>query len=182
MNILFTICARAGSKGVKGKNTRQFCGRPLVHYTMAAYEAYWIKHCPADRIDLAVNTDSGLLKEQMKDTGIGCIFVERKKFLAGDTVAKKDVIKDTLKETERLNGAVYDIVVDLDLTSPLRTVQDIEGTIQALLEDQGADISYSVTEARRSPYFNMVSQNESGYYAAADLVLSQDSRFRPAMT
>ena len=76
----------------------------------------------------------------------------------------KDVIKDTLLEMEQLKGTAYDTVVDLDLTSPLRTAEDINGTLQTLLEDIDADISYSVTEARRSPYFNMVSENENGYY------------------
>lgn len=164
MNILFTICARAGSKGVKGKNTRLFCGKPLLYYTVAAFEEYRMNYNTADIIDIAVNTDSDPLVGQMKDTYIAHMFVERKECLAGDSVAKKDVVKDTLKEAERLNGIKYDIVVDLDLTSPLRTARDIDGTIKTLLENEGADISYSVAEARRSPYFNMVSKNESGYY------------------
>lgn len=178
MNTLFTICARAGSKGVKGKNTRLFCGKPLLYYTVAAFEEYRMKYNAADTIDLAINTDSGQLVQQMKDTGIGHLFVERKECLAGDVVAKKDVIKDTLKEAERLNGIIYDIVVDLDLTSPLRTAGDIDGTIKTLLEDEGADISYSVAEARRSPYFNMVSKNKSGYYSTvieSDFVARQQA-------
>lgn len=165
MNILFTICARAGSKGVKGKNTRLLCGRPLAYYTIAAFEEYKIKYPDTQKISLAVNTDSELLNEQINHTGIEYLSVERKDSLAGDIVAKKDVIKDTLKEAEQLSNVKYDIVVDLDLTSPLRAAEDIKGTIQALLEDEGADIAYTVVESRRSPYFNMVSKNENGYYS-----------------
>ena len=40
MNILFTICARSGSKGVKNKNIREFNGLPLVTYTLAAYKIF----------------------------------------------------------------------------------------------------------------------------------------------
>ena len=164
MNILFTICARAGSKGVRGKNVRCFCGIPLVYYTVAAFEEYKTKYGLADKIHLAVNTDSELLIEQLNSIETEYVLIERKESLAGDVIAKKDVIKDTLLEMEQLKGTAYDTVVDLDLTSPLRTAEDINGTLQTLLEDIDADISYSVTEARRSPYFNMVSENENGYY------------------
>lgn len=164
MNILFTICARAGSKGVKNKNTRLFCGKPLIYYTAAAFEEYRLKCGTADRISLSVNTDSDLLLRQLDNTGIDYLYVKRKDSLAGDVVSKKDVIKDTLVNSEKLGHMRYDIVADLDLTSPLRTVQDIDGTIKVLAEDDGADIAYSVVQARRSPYFNMVSENEDGYY------------------
>lgn len=164
MNILFTICARAGSKGVKSKNTRQFCGKPLVYYTVAAYEAYKAQFDEAE-LCLAVNTDSKVLIYQLEKTGADYISVERKESLAGDIVAKKDVIKDTLRETERQKGINFDFVVDLDLTSPIRTVRDIEQIVKILTEDQGADIVYSVTEARRSPFFNMVTRKEDGYFA-----------------
>ena len=40
MNLLFTICGRAGSKGVHGKNMRDFCGIPLIWYTLSAISLY----------------------------------------------------------------------------------------------------------------------------------------------
>ena len=117
MNILFTICARAGSKGVKGKNTRLLCGRPLAYYTIAAFEEYKIKYPDTQKISLAVNTDSELLNEQINHTGIEYLSVERKDSLAGDIVAKKDVIKDTLKEAEQLsNVEVYEKDVFINIT------------------------------------------------------------------
>ena len=33
-NVLCTICARGGSKGVKGKNVRELCGKPLIAHTI----------------------------------------------------------------------------------------------------------------------------------------------------
>ena len=36
MNLLFTVCARAGSKGFQNKNVRGFLGHPLSYYTMSA--------------------------------------------------------------------------------------------------------------------------------------------------
>ena len=79
-------------------------------------------------------------------------------------VAKKDVIKDTLKKCENIKNKKFDVVVDLDLTSPLRKIKDIKGTIESLQNNKEADIAYSVTASRRSPYFNMVTQKKDGYY------------------
>lgn len=165
MNVLFTICARAGSKGVKGKNTKEFCGMPLAAYTAAAFQLFEQRYGSAfDSVFLAVNTDSELLVQQMESMKIEYLHIPRAQELAGDTVAKKDVIKDTLIKCEEKTGKVFDVVLDLDLTSPLRVVDDIKGTLEALEQDAGADIAYSVTPSRRSPYFNMVAKKEDGYY------------------
>ena len=165
MNILFTICARAGSKGVKGKNVRNFCGKPLIYYTVAAYDLFSKRYVKEkDTVVLAINTDSEVLLEQMDNLQVDYISVQREAVLAGDIVSKKDVIKDTLVKCERKLSIVFDTVIDLDLTSPLRTVDDINGTLESLLQDQGADIAFSVTNSRRSPYFNTVDINDDGYY------------------
>lgn len=164
-NLLFMICARAGSKGVKGKNTRDFCGKPLVAYTVAAVDLFKKRFSKEfDQIVLAVNTDSEMLVQQLEILQIEYIYIPRTDELAGDMVSKKDVIKDTLIKCEKKTNLVFDIVVDLDLTSPMRTVEDIAGIIECLEKDKNADIVFSVTESRRSPYFNLVSQKEDGYY------------------
>lgn len=163
MNILFTICARAGSKGAKNKNVRMFCGKPLVHYTLMIYEKYREGHAQ-DSVELAVNTDSRLLLEQIEAEGIEYLFVERKDELAGDVIAKGDVIKDTLMETEKRNKVTYDLIVDLDLTSPLRNLKDLEGTIDQVLQNEECNYAYSVTDSRRNPYFNMVCRKEDGFF------------------
>lgn len=172
MNMLFTVCARAGSKGVAGKNVRLFCGKPLVYYTLEIYEKFLKKFQKAqDSIEMAVNTDSKQLLMQIEEKGTNFIFVERKKELAGDIVAKRDVIEDTLIEAERVNKKKYDLVIDLDLTSPLRNLKDIEGTIAQVVQNEKCNFAYSVVESRRNPYFNMVKRNESGYY---DRVISSE--------
>ncbi|MDD3137793.1 MAG: acylneuraminate cytidylyltransferase family protein [Lachnospiraceae bacterium] len=165
MNILFTICARAGSKGVKSKNTREFCGYPLVYYTLSAYDLFVKKYGKQyGSTMLVVNTDSDVLVQQMRDSNVEFTYVPREENLAGDVVAKIDVIRDTLLKVENKSNQKYDIVMDLDLTSPLRTAEDIKGTLDAILNDKQADISFSVTESRRSPYFNMVCEKTDGYF------------------
>ncbi len=164
MNLLFTICARAGSKGVTGKNVRSFCGRPIVYYTLEIFEKYLVKHGNSGEIELAVNTDSEQLLQQVDSKGTGYIYVDRKKELAGDVVAKGDVIRDTLFAVEKIKGKQYDIVVDLDITSPLRNLYDVEGTIDQVTAHEKCNFAYSVVESRRNPYFNMVCKKESGFY------------------
>lgn len=165
MNVLFTICARAGSKGVVGKNVRTFCGKPLVYYSLEIYEKYMRKHSNKNsKIDLAVNTDSDLLLEQIQGKGTAFVNIKRKESLAGDVVAKAEVIRDTLIEAEVINNEIYDMIVDLDVTSPLRNLEDVEGVINKVTGNENCNFAYSVVESRRNPYFNMVCKNEKGFY------------------
>lgn len=164
MYILFTICARAGSKGVKSKNIRKFLEYPIAYYTLSVYWLFMKKYGnDYDQIDLAVNTDSHELVEQIKKTKVPFIYVERKDFLGGDAVSKTDVIKDTLHVIENLKCLHYDMIVDLDLTSPLRKVEDIKGIIELLNNNFEADVAFSATNSRRLPFFNMVLENINGY-------------------
>lgn len=158
MRILFTICGRAGSKGFKNKNLKKMNGVPLVYYTLSAILCYKKRH--SDVIEVALNTDSeqliDLVKRQEK---VEVKVIPRKPELAGDTVGKVDVIKDTYIEV----GESYDVVIDLDLTSPMRTVRDIEKVICVYNEDSSFEWVTTVVPSRRSPYFNMVEEND-GYY------------------
>ena len=155
MNILFTICGRAGSKGIKNKNIKSFVGYPLPYYTMSAIDLYLKKH-------IVLNSDSQELLEMMRTNGLREVeTIERAASLAGDAVGKIDVICDCLNQMERRSGKTYDMVVDLDITSPLRRVVDIEHLIERHLECQ-PDVTTSVTLARRNPYFNQLMMTEHG--------------------
>jgi len=168
MNILFTLCGRAGSKGVKGKNARDFLNVPLVWYSMAGIALYKEQFLnAADHIDVVLNTDSedliGLVK-QVRDLPITVL--RRDESLAGDRVPKVAVILDCLKRSEDLFKTDYDVVVDLDITSPLRTVKDIKNAIDKKISREETDVVYSVAPSRRNPYFNMVKE-ENGFFCKA---------------
>lgn len=161
MNILFTICGRAGSKGIKNKNISSFLGYPLVYYTLSAVELFMKRNIKNyTRIDLAVNTDSEALIELIKHTQMSCIYIPREEDLATDTSSKIDVIRDTLDKAEQMEEVTYDYVIDLDITSPLRTVQNIEELINKIKMNDNLDLVFSVTHSRRNPYFNMVMRSE----------------------
>lgn len=162
MNILFTICGRAGSKGFKNKNLKEMRGVPLVYYTVAVIKAY-IDRNKDDNVMVSLNTDSEPLVELIKkQDSLDIEFVERKTELAGDIVPKVDVIKDTYQEC-KFKGFEADAIVDLDITSPMRRVEDIEA-ILSVYKTGKYDLVFSVVEARRSPYFNMVEIKQDGYY------------------
>lgn len=164
LKILFTLCARAGSKGVKSKNSRLFLEYPLVYYTLSAYDGFRKKYgVEYNRIDLALNTDCVQVLEQCKKTKIIFEYIMREEKLGGDKVAKADVIGDTLQKMEERMKVKYDFIIDLDLTSPLRTVDDIYGCLQTLSKAEDAGVAYSVTHSRRQPHFNMVMKNAEGY-------------------
>ena len=67
-------------------------------------------------------------------------------------------------DTEKNKVTKYDYVLDMDVTSPLRTMQDLEEAFALMEADSNAINLFSVSEAGRSPYFNQVEQKENGYF------------------
>ncbi len=162
MNILFTICARAGSKGFKNKNLKEMNGVPLVYYTLAAIKLYIEKHYE-DNIIVALNTDSRPLTDIVMCQNIldHIQLIPRKEEFTTDKASKADVVKDTYLNV--CAPGKTDVVVDLDLTSPLREISDIENCIAAYQSDADYDLVVSVVPARRSPYFNMIEKKGNFY-------------------
>lgn len=161
MKLLFTICGRAGSKGIKNKNIRDFLGKPLPYYSLSAIDLYLSKHTDVEA-DIVINTDSEALLDMMELNPFRKVeLIKREASLAGDLVGKIDVISNCLKEMEHRLNAHYDAVIDLDITSPLRKVEDIEKVITTHF-DKKADVTTTVTSARRNPYFNQVKRTEKG--------------------
>ena len=159
MKILITICGRKGSKGIPGKNTKLLAGKPLVEYTISTAKKFAKnKDCV-----IGLSTDCENIIQTAADCGITTSY-KRPGILAGDTAGKIDVIADLVKFEEEERGTTFDYIIDLDITSPLRTVIDLESALQAIDDDTHALNIFSVNKANRNPYFNMVEQDGSGYY------------------
>ena len=182
MNILFTVCGRAGSKGFKNKNLKDFLGKPLIWYSIAAIDLYE-KALPEQTVDVALNTDSkDLIEIATRQKAVDLFAIERDASLGGDTVPKVAVITDCLVRSEEQFNRKYDLVVDLDNTSPLRTVKDIENAINEQANNPGKyDVVYSVTGARRNPYFNQVEKQEDGYYSTSKKAVFTARQQAPAI-
>ena len=74
---------------------------------------------------------------------------------------KVAVIQSTYEQCKVKNS--FDVVVDLDITSPIRRLCDVEKAINELINNNECDVVFSVVPARRSPYFNMV-EKRGKYY------------------
>lgn len=154
MKRICTICARGGSKGVKGKNVRMLAGKPLIAHSIEQAKASGLFDI------LAVSSDSNEILEVARKWG--CDFlIKRPDELATDHAAKLPVIRHCVAEVERLSGREFDTFVDLDATSPLRLPADIVGAV-SLLESSGIGNVLTGMPARRSPYFNLVEVDSIG--------------------
>lgn len=161
MNLLITICARGGSKGIPGKNIKELHGLPLIAYTIRTAKKIAALHPDTD---IALSTDSDEIIQVAAQHGLQSDY-KRPEKLANDTAGKIDAIRDIWEQCERNYAKKYDYVLDMDVTSPLRTVEDIEQAFSTLQSNPQALNLFSVSPANRNPYFNMVEQKEDGFYA-----------------
>ena len=134
--VLVVVPARGGSKGVPLKNIHPLLGRPLIAYT--ADVALALKCC--DRA--VVSTDHPEIARVAAETGLEVPFL-RPPELSGDRVSDLDVLTHALV-TLAARGTVYDVVVMLQPTAPLRRVAHVDDTVRALV-DGGWDAVWTVT-------------------------------------
>ncbi|MCC6915390.1 MAG: acylneuraminate cytidylyltransferase family protein [Rhodospirillaceae bacterium] len=154
MSVLCTINARGGSKGVANKNIRPMHGRPLIAWTIEQARASGV-------VDfIAMSSDSKDILQAAKDAGAD-LLVTRPDELATDQAAKVPAIRHSVETAEAHTGKRFDVLVDLDATSPLRLPSDIEACIE-LLRTKNAPNVITAMPARRSPYFNLVEVHEDG--------------------
>ncbi len=154
MDRLCTICARAGSKGVENKNVRDLCGIPLIAHTInQALNSKIFNY-------IAVSSDSKEILEIAKNHGAD-FCIKRPSHLATDHAPKLPVIRHCATEIEKLTKKHFDTYVDLDATSPLRSIEDIIESVK-LLESTSSSNVITAAPSRRSPYFNLVEINEDG--------------------
>ncbi|MFB5166830.1 acylneuraminate cytidylyltransferase family protein [Parageobacillus toebii] len=155
-NRLCTICARGGSKGVKNKNIRPLLGIPLIAHTI-------IQAQKSEMFDfIAVSSDDDEILKISKQYGVK-LLIKRPSQLATDSAPKLPAIVHCVQECEKLTGKKFQTIVDLDATSPLRSIQDIVNAIQLFESTRDATNLITASPARRSPYFNLVELNENGY-------------------
>ncbi len=172
MSRVCTICARGGSKGVKNKNIRELAGKPLIVHTLEQARASGLFEL------IAVSSDSTEILDIARRHGAD-LMVGRPPEMATDTAAKLPAILHCVEEAEKFKGARFDVVVDLDATSPLRLPEDIRGAVE-LLETRQASNVITAAPARRSPYFNLVELGDDGVVRlckplAEPIVRRQDS-------
>lgn len=164
------IFARGGSKGLPGKNIKPLAGKPLLQYSIESAMA-------SDLIEkVFVSTDDADIAAIAKLNG--AVVIDRPGELASDQSPEWLSWRHAIKWVKERYGE-FNIFVSLPATSPLRGVADIDAAIQKL-EKQKADICISVTEASRSPFFNMVKQCKNGYVELVSKPKSEVARRQDA--
>lgn len=154
MSVVALICARGGSKGVPGKNVRPLAGRPLIAWAIrTALDVHRI-----DRV--IVSTDSESIAAAAREAGAEVPFM-RPAELAQDTSPEWLVWRHALAFLRETAGGYPGALMVVPATAPLRAVQDLDRCLD-VFEEGGSDMVITVTDAHRSPYFNMVRALEDG--------------------
>ena len=158
-SILCVISARGGSQGVPEKNIRPLLGTPLiVRAIQTALEATEIQ-------SVFVSTDSKEIAT-VSSRGGALIPFMRPPELAKPNSGKFQVWQHALTTCETLHDTKYSLYVDVDCTNPLIESSDITDSISQFRslqnDNMAADAVFSVSHARRNPYFNMLEPDERG--------------------
>lgn len=148
------IFARGGSKGLPGKNIRPLGGNPLI--------AWSIEHALAvKRIDrVIVSTDSEEIAAVAREYGAEVPFI-RPPELARDDSPEWLAWRHALNYLLDMGGTLPEVMVSVPTTAPLRLPLDIENCLDEY-EKGDADMVITITDAHRSPYFNMVKVSADG--------------------
>jgi CMP-N-acetylneuraminic acid synthetase len=148
MKVVALICARGGSKGLPGKNIRLLAGKPLIAWAIDQARA-------VERIGrVIVSTDSEQIAAVAREAGAEVPFL-RPAELAQDSSPEWLVWRHALNYLKESDGTYPDALIVIPATAPLRAVSDLEHCLDEY-EKGGADVVITVTDAHRSPYFNMV--------------------------
>lgn len=154
MTTIATICARGGSTGLPRKNILPLLGKPLIVWTIEQALA-------VPSIDATfVSTDDDEIAAVAEGAGAR-VLGRRPAHLATSAAPKIPVIQHLVEQVES-TGMSVDRIVDLDPTSPLRAISDIEACIALLTPDVDTVITGFPSE--KNPYFNMVEEQPDGNY------------------
>lgn len=136
--VLAIIPARGGSKGVPRKNIRLLNGKPLIVWTIE--EAQKSKYIDS----LVLSSDDEEIMKVAKEYGCAVPF-KRPQELAKDETPGIDPVLHAINELP-----TFDYIVLLQPTSPLRTVEDIDGCIEKCISHNAV---VSIVEAEQNPYW-----------------------------
>ena len=151
---LVIIPARAGSKGIPGKNWRELGGKPLIQYSMEqALEV-------AQPHQICISTDSPEVHSIAQNLGLPIPFT-RPEALSSDTAGSREVLLHALDHYEQ-EGQIFENILLLQATSPFRRSTDLIGIVEQLKANPEADAVFSVVESRSNPYYTHFRLEQNG--------------------
>jgi len=136
MKVAAIIPARGGSKSIPRKNIKLLAGKPLIAYTIESA----LKSKQVDNVIVSTNDQEiAAISEEYKAS-----VVNRPDDISGDDASSEAALLHTLDYLKKHEHYEPIITVFLQCTSPLTLPEDIDGSIQTLL-DNNADSALSVT-------------------------------------
>lgn len=165
-NILVVIPARGGSKGLPGKNIKDLCGKPLIAYSIDVARAI-----VADE-NICVSTDDQQIIDVVEKYGLHIPFVRPAKF-ATDMATTNDVLQHAVDFYEK-RGKQFDLLLLLQPTSPLRTVEEVKEAMKLYRDD----IDMVVSVAKSHAPAVLCNDNEEGF---VELIFNKTAGGRQAL-
>ncbi|GLS89033.1 hypothetical protein GCM10007916_01000 [Psychromonas marina] len=163
--ILAIIPARGGSKRLPRKNILPMIGKPLISWSIDAAKS-------SKYIDTVfISTDDEEIQSISLKYGANVPELRPKK-LASDTASTESMLLYTLNKY----GENYDVVILLQPTSPLRTVDDIDNAVELFVEKHAFSV-VSVTSCEHSPLWSNtlpIDSNMKDFINNENLRRSQD--------
>ena len=124
--VLAIVPARGGSKGIPLKNLKTVAGKSLLARTLELAQSV------PEITDICVSTDHSEIRTVALSFD-GVAVIDRPEELSGDRVADSPVLQHATAEMEKSSGQPFDVVVMLQVTSPLRTIDDVRDSIAKLV-------------------------------------------------
>jgi len=144
VEILAIIPAREGSKGIPLKNIKKLAGKPLISYSIDIAK----KSKLINRV--VVSTDSKKIASIAQKLGADVPFL-RPKNISKDNSSTQDTIIHALNYLENNESYIPDIVIILQPTSPLRSMENMNKAIRKLKREK-ADIVLEISKIKSHPY------------------------------
>lgn len=127
---LAVITARGGSKRIPGKNIKEFCGKPIIQYSIEAANQSGIFD------EVMVSTDSEEIKAVAESCGGRVPFLRSEK-TANDMAMTHEVVMEVLEEYQK-RGMEFEYVCCIYPTAPFITAEKLQKS-RKLLDESGAD-------------------------------------------
>jgi CMP-N-acetylneuraminic acid synthetase len=133
IRILGLTLARGGSKSVPRKNIKPIAGLPLIGYTIAeALKSKFITR-------YIVSTDDEEIQQVAIQCGAEAPFLRPSEF-STDEASSVSAMQHAVDWVEQQEGVEYDYIVELMCTNPMKTVEDIDASIEKLISTKADSV------------------------------------------
>ena len=136
---LAIIPARAGSKGIPNKNLMKVGSKNLIEHAISASKNSTLI------TDIVVTSDHPQILKIAASCNVS--YTQRPAHMARDESPVVDCLKHAVDEMEKSKGQIYDNIILLQPTSPIRTGSDIDNVIEMMINDSAIEGVVSVADS-----------------------------------